>query len=58
MNVCGMNECGMVGYISFYDGKDEIFNHDSALEIAFNDSDDNDDFMDEEMDNIFDYDNA
>ena len=57
-SACVMNEGGMVGFISYNDNEDAIFEYDIALEIAFNDYDDSDDFVDEEMDTLIDYDNA
>lgn len=49
-----MNGGGMVGYVS----DDESFNYDNAMDIAFYDYDGNDDFMEEKIYNLFDYDNA
>lgn len=48
----------MVGFISYNDSEYAIFEYDIELEIAFNDYDDSDDFVDEEMDTLIDYDNA
>lgn len=43
--------------VSSDDSEDEIFNYDSALEVAFDDdSDENDDFMEEGVENLIDYD--
>lgn len=55
VNVCVMNEGDMVGSVSEDDSDDAIFYYDNALGIAFDDYGANDNFIEEEMDNLFDY---
>lgn len=56
VNVSVMNEGDIVGFESEDDIDDMSFNYNSALNIAFDDS--NDDFMEEEMDNMLYYGNG
>lgn len=44
--------------VSSNDNEDESFKYDNALKISFDDSDVSVDFMDEEMDNVIDYQDA
>lgn len=54
-DACVMNDDIIVSYD---DSEDESFNYDSALEIIFDDSGDSVDFVEEEMENLIDYEDA
>lgn len=51
-NACVMN---VGGTVSYNDIEDDSFKYDNALEIVFDDSDDNVSFVDEKVDNLIDY---
>lgn len=51
-----MNEGGTVGSESEDDNNDENFNYNNALDIPFEESDYSDDFIEEEMENLLEFD--